>query len=568
MSFSLPPAFINPARQTLRWPAYLFLLLFCIACFSPGLVTMPVTDRDEPRFAQASKQMIETGNYVDIRYQDEVRYKKPVGIYWLQATATRIFNRDNLNTIWSYRLPSQLGATIAVLMTAALGALLFGPLAGFIAGLLLASTLILNVEARLAKTDAMLLATVVMGQYALARTYLGVVGKASHAGWGTAFLFWTAQAIAFLIKGPILLLITLGTILVVKFWQPKGQAPLSPWAWLRQLRPWSGLPYALLLILPWFIAIMNLSDGHFARESAGHDLLSKLWQGQDRGFVPPGVHTLVFPFVYFPAALLVILALPDIWRNRHEPKIKFLLGWILPLWVILEIAFTKLPHYTLPVFPALAICAAKFFVDGYPNLSLDGKRRLSFVAGFIIFTLTVVFAIGTGMLDQQLNETLRLTTLIAALTLLLGMGGALALIAQKKIQGAIVLVITGAFFMAGTFGLFLPGLKNLWHSREIVAAARSFAPCPDSIIASSNYAEPSLVFQAGTKTQLLNSGTEVAQAMQTNACVLGLISAKSEAAFQQAYGEKKRPYSVAQFKGFNLGSGRVVDLTLYRSVQP
>src|SRR5246500_3066755 len=64
-----------------------FLLLCGFLLFLPGFFSIPPVDRDEARFAQATKQMVETGDFVDIRFQDEVRYKKPVGIYWLQAGA-------------------------------------------------------------------------------------------------------------------------------------------------------------------------------------------------------------------------------------------------------------------------------------------------------------------------------------------------------------------------------------------------------------------------------------------------------------------------------------------------
>src|ERR1700709_2931267 len=61
------------------------LVLAALLAFLPGFFQIPPTDRDEARFAQATKQMLETGEDVDIRFQDEVRYKKPVGVYWLQA---------------------------------------------------------------------------------------------------------------------------------------------------------------------------------------------------------------------------------------------------------------------------------------------------------------------------------------------------------------------------------------------------------------------------------------------------------------------------------------------------
>ncbi|MGO9543748.1 MAG: ArnT family glycosyltransferase, partial [Rhodomicrobium sp.] len=69
------------------YAATLALIVLCGALYLPGIASLPPTDRDEARFAQASKQMLETGNYVDIRFQTEARYKKPIGIYWLQSAA-------------------------------------------------------------------------------------------------------------------------------------------------------------------------------------------------------------------------------------------------------------------------------------------------------------------------------------------------------------------------------------------------------------------------------------------------------------------------------------------------
>ena len=91
------------------------LVAFALIAFLPGIFQIPPVDRDEARFAQATKQMLETGQYVDIRFQNEVRYKKPVGIYWLQAAAVKAGEAAGVpaarTTIWLYRLPSLAGAT-------------------------------------------------------------------------------------------------------------------------------------------------------------------------------------------------------------------------------------------------------------------------------------------------------------------------------------------------------------------------------------------------------------------------------------------------------------------------
>ncbi|HWX82550.1 MAG TPA: glycosyl transferase, partial [Xanthobacteraceae bacterium] len=89
-----PKNLVNPGNRLVRvidfvtvshLRATAFLLLCGLLLFLPGFFNIPPIDRDEARFAQATKQMVETGDFVDIRFQDDVRYKKPVGIYWLQS---------------------------------------------------------------------------------------------------------------------------------------------------------------------------------------------------------------------------------------------------------------------------------------------------------------------------------------------------------------------------------------------------------------------------------------------------------------------------------------------------
>ena len=98
-----------------------FLLVCGLLLFLPGFFTIPPIDRDEARFAQATKQMVETGDFVDIRFQEDVRYKKPVGIYWLQGAAVETASALGLPRaqarIWLYRVPSLVGALGGMLLT-------------------------------------------------------------------------------------------------------------------------------------------------------------------------------------------------------------------------------------------------------------------------------------------------------------------------------------------------------------------------------------------------------------------------------------------------------------------
>src|SRR6185369_2152699 len=138
------------------WRSYALLAGLCLALYVPGIAAIPPLDRDEARFAQASRQMLETGDFLRIRFQDEARNKKPAGIYWLQAAAVHLASTAESNAAWPYRLPSVIGAVGAVLLTFGFGACLVGRQAALLGAALLASCVLLVSEAHLAKTDAAL----------------------------------------------------------------------------------------------------------------------------------------------------------------------------------------------------------------------------------------------------------------------------------------------------------------------------------------------------------------------------------------------------------------------------
>src|SRR5262245_37461284 len=185
------------------------LLLVALLCFLPGFFSIPPVDRDEARFAQATKQMVESGDYVDIRFQNEVRYKKPVGIYWLQAGAVKIASllgySQSLNSIWVYRIPSLMGAIGAVLLTYWAALAFVSRRAAVLAALMMASCLLLGIERLLAKTDAMLLMTVIAAMGAMGRAYLAEPNRPPEgiAAWQMPAVFWTALAAGVLLKGPL-----------------------------------------------------------------------------------------------------------------------------------------------------------------------------------------------------------------------------------------------------------------------------------------------------------------------------------------------------------------------------
>ncbi|MBP2303253.1 4-amino-4-deoxy-L-arabinose transferase-like glycosyltransferase [Azospirillum picis] len=545
--------------------AYALLALIAAVLFLPGFTVLPPFDRDESRFAQASSQMLDSGNFVDIRFQDETRYKKPVGIYWLQSAATaatdalRGVPAGTGKVIWTYRIPSVLGAILAVLATAWAAARLFGGPAGFIAGLMLASCVVLGVEARMAKTDAVLLATVVIGQGALAHLYLTrrQPAPAGRAAWGPPLVFWIAAGVGVLVKGPMVLLVSGSTALVLALWDREA-------GWLKRLKPLAGISIVVAIAAPWLIAIAIKSKGAFFAESVGHDMLGKVSGGQEGKGLPPGYYLGTFWVTFAPWSFLALLAVPWAWARRRLDAVRFSIAWIVPSWLVFEAVPTKLLHYTLPVFPAIAALAAAALLGAFDR-SRERPRRWLAVAAAVLGSLgfgalVLAVAVIPWLVDRRIDP------LGAAMVPAVGGLFALALrsvLRGERRTGLASGVAAAAMLYAGTYAVVLPGIDGVWISRQAARAVAQGAPCPDSVVASAGYSEPSLVFLLGTPTKLVHGAGAAAHLRESPACGLALVEDRETAAFLDSLGTMP-PLALTDFSGFNYNTGKRLHLTLYR----
>jgi 4-amino-4-deoxy-L-arabinose transferase-like glycosyltransferase len=542
----------------LNWLGYAGLLLLCLVLYLPGFFTLPPTDRDESRFAQASKQMVESGNYIDIRFMEESRYKKPIGIYWLQAASTKFFGTHELNQIWTYRIPSLLGAIAAVLLTGFFAGRLLGARGGIVAASMLACCLLLNIEARLAKTDTILLACITASQFLLMQIYLAARSNQT-APLRYAVIFWLLLGIGILVKGPISLLIAGLTIITL------GIADRNI-SWLKQLRPLAGLPLLALVVAPWLVAISLESNGVFWRESVGHDLLGKIFQGQDRGFVPPGLHTLFSFGTFWPFSLLALLALPVLWRRRGEPMIRFGLAWIIPFWIFFELIFTKLPHYILPVYPAAALLTAKIWLDQFnPVTTLPRWYRLGVT---LLWTLTTVGLIAA--VSWLVYTDARIIWVQHALLVVIALTAVIVALDQMRQQHTTnmiaALIIAGIAFTQTLVGWVLPNLQQPWIARNVYAAMQPYLPCPDlpPHLITAGFNEPSIVFMAGTKTIFANQGDKAVAALQRDGCAMALIEKSQLDSFNTATPNRNQLQHLTVISGFNYNGGDELEFHLYR----
>lgn len=521
-----------------------------------GLRSLPPLDRDESRFAQASTQMLETGDFVTIRFQDDERNKKPAGVYWLQAASVAAFSDVEKREIWAYRLPSMLGAILAAVFTYLAGARLYGPQTGFLAALLLAAAPVFAAEATIAKTDAMLLACVCAAQAAFIHIFARSKDE-EPVGFAWPIVFWIALGAGILIKGPIAPLVV-GLTGAAFFYRAREVR------WIGALKPLLGLIILALMILPWAIAVGVATDGRFYAEALGRDMFGKIGAAQESHGGPPGYHLLLLAALLWPGAALIAPGLVQAWTTRRAWPAWFLLSWIVPTWLVFELTSTKLPHYTLPLYPAIAILAARAASVGAAarrplvrRLGAGLYLAIGLVAAAAVVALPLVYG----------GESAGSTALPAVVIAAVAAGAAALFWLERSYQGGLVATLGGLLFAWAMMNAVLPKLDRLAISPRLSQALddEGLHPLKDGAPAVSiaGYSEPSAVFLLGTQTKLTDGAGAFAHANAAGGAAV--VEARQDAAFKEAAaaaGQAVR--GLATIEGLNYSNGRETRLVIYR----
>lgn len=475
------------------WRSILMACVLALFTILPGISAMPVTDRDEARFAQASKQMLETGDLIDIRFQDQPRWKKPVGIYWLQAASASLLDGGSEADIWAYRVPSALAALLGILLTIWATRPVIGPRGAVLAGAMLGTCLLLAGEANIAKTDAALMASAIAVLGGMTHLLLGSGGILAVVA------FWLGISAAILLKGPIV----------------PGIAILTfAWIWVMQrarpafarFRPLPGLALTILLVAPWLVAIWQISDGAFFAEALGRDMGAKLTSGQEKHWGPPGLYSLLVWGTFWPWAALLPLAAMALWARRREPWLILLAGWVLPFWVILELVPTKLPHYVLPLYPALAIALAAWLTGPLgdpPRWACRLNAGLVAVPGGLLILALLVLPV---VLESRLIWVILPLLGIASVALWLAAKSALN---HRPLAQVGASILAAAMLYPSVLQFGLPSLTTAFASPRMADLAAQYAPCASGPLYSIGYREPSLVFLTETATDLTGPASAI-----------------------------------------------------------
>ena len=562
-----------PVRWEKATTALIAILVIGLVAFLPGLASIPPMDRDEARFAQASRQMVESGDLVTVRYQEGLRAKKPAGIYWMQAASARLFGADS---IASYRVPSLAGALIVALAGFWFARQLLPAEQAAIAGVFMASSLTLAAEAHLAKTDAMLCAVVLIQQIALWRIH-GHVTRGGYVSGKLALVFWAAMGLGILIKGPIAPAIAALTVAALGF-------SARSWGWVHLIRPVLGFIVLTIMVLPWVILVTHATDGAFLSTAIRGDLVNKIQSGQESHGAPPLTHLAILAATFWPGSLLLVRGAVAAWRRRREAAIVFLAGWVIPFWALIEFVPTKLPHYFLPVMPGLAMLLSYGIGFEMPPMRPGGEpggrtgalaRARSWLARagplrMLVLCWDGLFALasaGLGVFVLYCATALGGSRFFGLVALFLSLAvGYLALRWSRSggRQLLFLVAVAASGFHAALFGGVLPSLETMHLAPRIEAAVKRLDG-PVESIAVAGYHEPSMVFTLGTDT-LLFTAPEAALFLADAPNGLAIVESRARGEFIDTAikaGIAVRHETVV--RGYNVSRGQNVELGFYRA---
>ena len=462
------------------WP-YLLLAAACGLLFFWRLGATPLMGFDEGVYAECSREMLASGDYVVPTCNGGPFFDKPPVGYWLQAASMRVFGVNS----FAARLPSAIEGLVLVGLVVLLGTRLFSRRAGLLAGFALASSILAAGLARMAILDAAftLAITASLGAFLLA--YLGFWPRWSY------LVFWSAMGLSVMVKGPAGAVLILAT--VIAFLLIRGRFFAS----LRMTWPAVGIVVFLAVALPWYVLIQQRSGGDFLREFLIHQNLQRAL-GQDfQHNMPFYFYVPIFLVGFFPWSAFVPAALFLTRKPRPHPNplpqergkgedaaVIFMAVWVGVVFVVFSILRSKLPAYIFPIYPPSALLVGLLWARAMESGELASLRRSAFAA------VLVACAIGGAMMvvPSRLHEPipgLSAALLPMGLSLLVGCAGGYVLLVLKRPMPAFIALACGmAGVVTSAVSLGLP-----------IAARTNAAPAMNIAHVIARYEQPAFAFR-------------------------------------------------------------------------
>ncbi len=524
------------------WRGGLALVVLGLCVLLPGLRALPPVDRDESRFAQASRQMLASDTvegWVVPRVGDRPRLNKPPLVYWAQAGSAWLLGeregeeRDvRTGDVWRFRVPSVLCAIGAALITWRLGLSMFGRVGREAHAAIMAAAMLLVCpmvawDGRQARADQLLLVVTTGAMWALWSLWRADerAAGARRLPWSSVIAFWIAVALGILAKGPV-------TPMVAGLAAIALCAMTRRWRFLLRLRPEIGALVIATLVGPWVVLVaQRVGWGEYARE-VYDEVIARSASAREGHWGPPGYHVALLAVMFWPGSLMVFRGIAMAVREasaarsaQDSPRSsrlrawwngtasggnveRFLVAWVVPSWLVFELVSTKLPHYVMPLYPALALIAARQVMTFAP--ASPGAQRVSIAAWLwrvVWLGLGGALVVGAPLLLPMFGGFDGSRSAMVTMGVLVGAGAAMIIGAARALWAGAIPAAKWLSIGAATcgviagLGIALPRLNAPWVGPRIATALHETDPSGVRPLAAVEYHEDSLVFLTGGRVQ-------------------------------------------------------------------
>jgi 4-amino-4-deoxy-L-arabinose transferase-like glycosyltransferase len=391
---------------------YAILFFSCVLFHILGTWTLPLVDRDEPRFAEASREMIERGNYIVPYFNNQLRLDKPPLTYWAQVASYHVFGEND----FAARFPSAIAAALTAVLIFCWGRRIGGERLGWWAAIIFTVSLQTFVHAKAAVADMWLVLFVTLASWAGYELFQRPTPNAQHSTLSSEnvnqtsnikyqisvwwLTFYISLALGFLAKGPIAwtpLLAVAGLIIYTRNWQT-----------LRRFKFAVGILLTLAVVALWGVPALIQTHGKFFSVGIGRHVVSRSFMTlEGHGASSLGMYALLLPFYFvtvfisfFPWSIKLPWLVRKLWRGRtagiNDPGKSgnlidaYLLTGIGIIFVIFTLVSTKLPHYTLPAFPLLALLLARHWQPALPETIRFSFARIAITSACVWIGIVLV----------------------------------------------------------------------------------------------------------------------------------------------------------------------------------
>ena len=494
----------NNFLKTLVVLLVLFVILYFYRLGSVGLI-----DVDEPRYAEAGREMLESGNWVVPYFNYTIRFDKPIFFYWLEAISMNFFGVNE----FAVRLPSVLGALLCVSILFAFLKTFYDIAFALLGVIILISSFEFVALSRFSVTDMTLTSFISSSIFSFFLGYHKIINShrffkfqiVEFSSWyilGFVFL-----AIAVLTKGPVAVII-LGLIFIPFFW------------WIGKLEYffknrsfWVGFLIFLALILPWYFMVHFATGGEFTKIFFGVHNFSRFTSvvSGHRGsmfYFIPVVLIGFLPWIFFLPQAIFSLAkrgLRNLQSSTSEQVPWFCLWWFIVIFVFFSFSKTKLLTYILPFFPALSVLIAFWFNEMFKN-QISNRGLVIGLGVFFLFSLVLLYICLFNLnliLPREIKSLkLDLPIMFFAFLIFVGVCMAWASSQQDVEMTAVIICTTFLLLYFCLISFLLPKIDR--HSQHML---RAFAKTLPRNVQLSTYQiiKPSLTFYSGRKIKKYDS---------------------------------------------------------------